>query len=217
MCSTCTHPSPSPLGVAPRCGSSPNCPLEGPPQSPPLQLEEPSSHSPSPPPSPPQLPPICLGSFVAMLWEGEAQVAVGEGPRAQGEDQGKTPWVDKACAGFLVLLMLLMPGSRTSSRSLGVCPCTSICFITSPSKSLDLLPRLPCHQCKNRTQSTSFCGTKRHMPRGPPNRHLGSDQHLLQEGEGAPEQGPQPLRAPGVFLEFLEPRLEAPRASIRAP
>ena len=30
----------------------------------------------------------------------------------------------------------------------------------------------------------------------------------LQEGEGAPEQGPWPLRAPGVFLEFLEPRLE---------
>ena len=39
----------------------------------------------------------------------------------------------------------------------------------------------------------------------------------LPEGEGAPEQGPQPLRAPGVFLESLEPRLEAPRASIRAP
>ena len=34
----------------------------------------------------------------------------------------------------------------------------------------------------------------------------------LQEGEGAPERGPQP----GVFLEFLEPRLEPPRASIRA-
>ena len=39
----------------------------------------------------------------------------------------------------------------------------------------------------------------------------------LQEGEGAPEQGPEPLRARGVFLEFLEPRLEAPRASIGAP
>ena len=36
---------------------------------------------------------------------------------------------------------------------------------------------------------------------------------VLQEGEGAPEQGPWPLRAPGVFLELLEP----PRASIRAP
>ena len=25
---------------------------------------------------------------------------------------------------------------------------------------------------------------------------------LLQEGEGAPEQGPKPLRAPDVFLEL---------------
>ena len=36
-----------------------------------------------------------------------------------------------------------------------------------------------------------------------------------QEGEGAPEQGLEPLRAP-IFLELLEPRLESPRASIRS-
>ena len=45
----------------------------------------------------------------------------------------------------------------------------------------------------------------------------GADFRSLQEGEGVPEQGPQPLRAPGVFLDFLEPRLEPLRASIRAP
>ena len=31
---------------------------------------------------------------------------------------------------------------------------------------------------------------------------------MFIEGEGAPEQGPQPLRASGVFLDPLEPRLE---------
>ena len=35
-------------------------------------------------------------------------------------------------------------------------------------------------------------------------------------GEGAPEQGSQPLRASGVFPDPLEPRLEPLRASIRA-
>ena len=42
---------------------------------------------------------------------------------------------------------------------------------------------------------------------------------FLQEGEGAPKQGlwPLRLRAPGVFLEFLELRSEPPRASFRAP
>ena len=31
---------------------------------------------------------------------------------------------------------------------------------------------------------------------------------MFIEGEGAPEQGPWPLRASGVFLDPLEPRLE---------
>ena len=45
----------------------------------------------------------------------------------------------------------------------------------------------------------------------------GPHLHSFERGEGVPEQGPWPLRGPGVFLEFLEPRLEPPRASIRAP
>ena len=36
----------------------------------------------------------------------------------------------------------------------------------------------------------------------------------LQEGEGAPEQGPE---SPGCFPEFLEPRLEVRGASLGAP
>ena len=59
--------------------------------------------------------------------------------------RGKAPWVDPACAdcpGFLVA-RAADAFSRASSRSLKVCPWTSICFMASSRKVLDLLPAPP--------------------------------------------------------------------------
>ena len=62
---------------APKCGSGPNCPLEGHPLFPPLQLEDPSlkpqPFRPHPPPSSSPHP----AALSAMLWEGVAQAGVG--------------------------------------------------------------------------------------------------------------------------------------------
>ena len=66
--------------------------------------------------------------------------------------QGKTAWVDATRAnrpGFL--LSGAADGSRPLSRSLRVCPWTSICFMTPSSKFLDLLPPPPLPPAQKKT------------------------------------------------------------------
>ena len=73
--------SPYPLNSrAPRFGSGPNCPLERPPPSPPLQLKDPSlKPQPFPPKPPLPLPPPTPAGSFAILRDRAAQAGVGEG------------------------------------------------------------------------------------------------------------------------------------------
>ena len=71
---------------APRCGSGPNYPLEGPPPPPPLQLKD-ASLKPQPFPHHP-LPPSFPTHLGSILQEPAAQVGVGEGSTGAGGWRG---------------------------------------------------------------------------------------------------------------------------------
>ena len=75
--------------------------------------------------------------------------------------QGKTAWVDSACADSPDLLVpVLLVGWLPSL--IQEPQIASICFTAPSSKFLDLLPQLPCHLYKNATRSTSFCNKGAH-------------------------------------------------------
>ena len=74
------------------------------------------------------------------------------------QNQGKTPWVDQSCAdcpGFPVL-GAGDATSRASSRSLRVCPWSSICFHGALGKFLDLLPPASLPPVQNRDAQHMF-------------------------------------------------------------
>ena len=71
--------------------------------------------------------------------------------------QGNIPWVDSACADCPGFLGPGAAGARLPalSRSLRLCPRSSICFMAPWTFAWICCPRLPYHLCKNVTHSTS--------------------------------------------------------------
>ena len=67
---------------------------------------------------------------------------------------------EKVCVQFSFPIfgfrVLLMPGTRASSRSFRVCPWTSICFKAPSSKFLDLLPPAPLPAAQEREAQHKF-------------------------------------------------------------
>ena len=87
-----------------------------------------------------------------------------------GKIQGKTPWVDSACAdcpGFWVLApwVLLLPRLPPSSRSLGLFPGLAFCFMGPWTFAWICCPQFPYYPCKKTGRTahvfTAQGGTRR--------------------------------------------------------
>ena len=79
---------------------------------------------------------------------------------------GNDPWVDSACAHCPGFLVPDAGGARlpASSRSLRLCPRSSICCIAPWTFARICCPQLPRHPCKDMTHSTSFWNTSGQPP-----------------------------------------------------
>ena len=84
--------------------------------------------------------------------------------------QGKTPWVDSACAdcpGFLSLECCPRPGFHLRLGASDCAPGLAFCFMAPWTFARICCPQLPDHRCKNGTHSTCFYSTGGHAPNPP--------------------------------------------------
>ena len=100
--------------------------------------------------------------------------------------QGKTPWVDSACAdcpSFLVLDAAPAPASTFVSGASGCYPGLAFCFIDPWTFAGICCLQLPYHPCKNGMHNTCFYSTGRHTPTiGVPNPSPALDKYFAPLG-----------------------------------
>ena len=83
------------------------------------------------------------------------------------------PWIDSACADCPGFLIPGAAGAQPPELHPGASDCAyelAFAFMVLRTNSWICCCQLPYHPCKNRTHSTSFCGTRAHTPNKGPRR-----------------------------------------------